>query len=118
MSSFKQAKRQAVPLKIALQGVSFSGKTMSGIKLAHGLAALRLAQMLDADPAEPDEVPMPGQVSRRALARACAVSCDTLARFERGIFAQLAELLDGSLTEEQAAALADLIDDPDRFTRL
>lgn len=38
MSNFKQAKRKAVPLKIALQGVSFSGKTMSGIKLAHGLA--------------------------------------------------------------------------------
>lgn len=49
MSNFKQAKRQAVPLKIALQGVSFSGKTMSGIKLAHGLAKGKPVAVIDTE---------------------------------------------------------------------
>lgn len=49
MSSFKQAKRKAVPLKIALQGVSFSGKTMSGIKLAHGLANGKPVAVIDTE---------------------------------------------------------------------
>lgn len=34
----QSAKRQATPVKLALQGISFSGKTMSAIKVAKGLA--------------------------------------------------------------------------------
>lgn len=49
MNSFKQAKREAVPLKIAIQGVSFSGKTMSAIKLAHGLASGKPVAVIDTE---------------------------------------------------------------------
>jgi hypothetical protein len=49
MSNFTKAKRQAVPLKIALQGVSFSGKTMSSIKLAHGLANGKPVLLIDTE---------------------------------------------------------------------
>lgn len=49
MSNFRQAKRTAVPLKIALQGVSFSGKTMSAIKLAHGLANGKPVAVIDTE---------------------------------------------------------------------
>lgn len=49
MGSFKKAERKAVPLKIGIQGVSFSGKTMSSIKLAHGLAAGGKVYVIDTE---------------------------------------------------------------------
>jgi hypothetical protein len=47
--SFRQAQRKVVPLKVALQGVSFSGKTMSAIKLAHGLAGDKPVCVIDTE---------------------------------------------------------------------
>ena len=48
-SSFKKAVKAVTPLKISIQGISFSGKTMSAIKLAKGLAKGREVFVIDSE---------------------------------------------------------------------
>ena len=48
-SSFTRAKKLVTPLKISLQGISFSGKTMSAIKLAKGLAKGKDVFVIDSE---------------------------------------------------------------------
>lgn len=48
-SSFVRAKKAITPLKISIQGISFSGKTMSAIKLAKGLAKGKDVFVIDSE---------------------------------------------------------------------
>ena len=48
-SSFTRAVKARTPIKISLQGISFSGKTMSAIKLAKGLARGKEVFVIDSE---------------------------------------------------------------------